>query len=125
MLNRNILILIVLFVVSCGKDAGKYNENYIGEWRSSMFTKGEQNGLRQNILIVDSKNDRWGFDCNTAGENCKDELTGKVRINQERNKLYLVKLKGGSVHLTIEKEPYVNQNGVWTCLLDGVELYRE
>lgn len=125
MINKTSLFILVLTAISCGKDVGKYDDNYIGEWRSSTFTTTDNNGLRQNVLIIDSKNGLWGYQCNTDGEDCRDILTGNIKINHKRTKLYLIKLKGGSIHLEIEKEPYLNQNGVWTCLLDGIELYKQ
>lgn len=106
---------------SCNvREVEKYNPDFTGNWRTSVFFSPAAGDSIRNYLIIDGKDSGLGIACDKNNElsNCLVFQTGKVKINTSTQYLQI----GNSVQNTrrVDKEPYLNDNAEWEMILDSL-----
>lgn len=127
---RNKLIIIftatlLLSIASCNvQNIEKYNEDFIGEWRTAVYNSPTKADSIRNFLTVDGKNSSFGVACETdvAFKNCLIFQTGKVKYNKSTKGIQV----GNSVSQIkyVTQEPFINENGVWELSLDSISYFK-
>lgn len=120
------LTIILLIVVSaCSvQELEKYNEDFKGNWRTDIYYSAQAGDSIRNYLQIDGKNSAFGLLCNknTAFDGCLYYQQGKAKYNKASKGLQI----GNSVQniYSIDKEPFINSDGVWELSIDSVSYYK-
>ena len=101
-----------------------YNEDFRGEWASSIHFSPSVGDSIQNYLTVDGNNSGLGIACKVDCPFCDCLITqsGRAKINTSTMTIQV----GGTVSqiLTVEEEPFINTNGVWEMTLEGQRYFK-
>ena len=119
------LIFSFLFLVSCSvQDIEKYNEDFIGQWRTDIYFSPTKGDSIRNYLTIDGKDSGFGIACKIDDpfEECLNFQAGKVKFNKASKGIQI----GNSVQQIhyVDKEPYVNGQGKWELIIDSVSYYK-
>ena len=114
-----------MITASCSvQELEKYNEDFKGEWRSAKYFSPQAGDTIRNYLKVDGKNSAFGLLCDESieFEGCLYYQQGKAKYNKASKGLQI----GNSVQniYSIDKEPFINTNGVWEMYIDSVSYYK-
>jgi len=128
MKNKTSLILattILLSTYSCNvKNVEKYNEDFIGEWRTEVFYSPTKGDSIRNYLNVDGNDSAYGVACDQdlPFSDCLIFQTGKIKFNTNTKAMQF----GNSVSQIhyVTDEPYINESGVWELSLDSISYYK-
>jgi hypothetical protein len=118
-------LLVTWLLFSCKTpDIGEFNSDFIGEWQSEKYNAPSVGGLAQDFLTVDGRNGGLGIACqvNCPFCNCLIFQSGRVRINTSTNRIAV----GGSIQqiMTITKEPFINDDGVWQMEINDLAYFK-
>ena len=120
------LIALVLLVFSCNKPVYKYNSDFEGTWRSLVVYDTIINADVQSELVIDGADGSYKNTCRPCGVdlcNCVSTYYGKAVMNSTKTQM---KIGSSNLYpLTIEEEPNIDSNGVWTMKIQGLRYYRQ
>jgi hypothetical protein len=126
---KSILRLLVfgLFFLasSCNvQNIEKYNEEFIGEWRTGVYYSPTKSDSIRNFLTVDGKDSGFGVACEKDDpfEKCLFFQTGKVKYNKASQGIQV----GNSVQQIhrVDREPFINSSGIWELEIDSISYYK-
>jgi hypothetical protein len=107
MRNKVLLILLVGFMVACGKKAHKVDPLYLGTWY------GVDTKYRYTLVVKDDDRGEWNkTELGTFVGGSSTTANGHVRVSGKN-------LRIGIKKLSLDQGPTQNQN-VYTIILDGV-----
>jgi hypothetical protein len=117
---------VCLSLLSCNTpDIGEFNPDFIGEWQSETYNAPSVGGLAQDFLTVDGRNGGLGIACqvNCPFCNCLIFQSGRVRINTSTKQIAV----SGSIQqiMTITKEPFVNDDGIWQMEVNELAYFKK
>lgn len=120
-----LFILLSALLSSCSvQELEKYNEDFKGDWRSAVYYSAQAGDSIRNYLTVNGNNSAFGLLCNknSSFDGCLYYQQGKAKYNKASKGLQI----GNSVQniYAIDKEPFVNSNGVWELSIDSVSYYK-
>ncbi len=115
----------LLFFTSCSvQDIEKYNEDFIGQWRTDVYFSPTKGDSIRNYLTIDGKDSGFGIACKIDDpfEECLSFQGGKVKFNKASKGIQI----GNSVQQIhyVDQEPYVNSQGQWELIIDSVSYYK-
>lgn len=124
-LAYSITIILMTVVTSCSvKELEKYNEDFKGNWRTDIYYSAQAGDSIRNYLQVDGKNSAFGLLCdkNSSFDGCLYYQQGKAKYNKASKGLQI----GNSVQniYSIDKEPFINSDGIWELSIDSVSYYK-
>ena len=124
---RSILLLASLFATvflytSCGKYVGDYNPDFVGSWSTEPIMTDEGVEVR-NYVTIDGDNSSYWYLCDGSNA-CVAGTSGKAKINRKHTRLWIGD-KSESSPLKIDKEPYLDTDGKWKCMLNGVPYIKD
>lgn len=124
-LAYSITIILMTVVTSCSvKELEKYNEDFKGNWRTDIYYSAQAGDSIRNYLQVDGKNSAFGLLCdkNSPFDGCLYYQQGKAKYNKASKGLQI----GNSVQniYSIDKEPFINSDGIWELSIDSVSYYK-
>lgn len=120
-----LLLFSFLFMTACNvQDIEKYNDDFIGEWRTDIYFSPTKGDSIRNYLTVDGHDSGLGLACETDDpfEKCLYFQAGKVKYNKASKGIQI----GNSVQQVhyVDQEPYVNGNGKWELIIDSISYYK-
>jgi hypothetical protein len=120
-----IMSMVIFFITSCSvKELEKYNEDFKGSWRSTVYFSPQAGDSIRNYLKVDGSNSAFGLLCDesTEFEACLYFQQGKAKYNKVNKGLQI----GNSVQniYQIDQEPFVNSDGTWEMLIDSISYFK-
>lgn len=118
-------LALMLVYTSCSvKELEKYNEDFKGDWRSTVYYSPQAGDSIRNYLKVDGKNSAFGLLCdkNDEFDGCLYYQQGKAKYNKASKGLQV----GNSVQniYRIDQEPFINNDGFWEVVIDSVSYYK-
>lgn len=116
------LFTIVFLYSSCGKYVGDYNADFVGSWATEpMLT---ENGVEvRSYVKIDGNNSHYMYLCD-GSNTCVAGTTGKAKINRKHTRLWIGD-KSEASPLKIDQEPYLDTDGKWKCVLNGVPYIKD
>lgn len=119
------VILLTLTLASCNvEDLEKYNEEFIGEWRTDIYYSPSKGDSIRNYFTVDGRDSGFGFGCEIDDPfvKCLTLQTGKLKYNKASRGLQV----GNSVQFIhyVDREPFINDDGKWELMIDSVSYYK-
>jgi hypothetical protein len=120
-----VLIIFIIFATSCSvKELERYNEDFRGEWRTQVYFSPQAGDSIRNYLNVNGNNSAFGLLCNENDpfDACLYYQQGKAKYNKANQGLQI----GNSVQniYRIDREPFINDDGVWELSIDSVSYYK-
>ena len=120
-----ILVISIFFLGACSvQELEKYNEDFKGDWRSSVYYSPQAGDSIRNYLKVDGSNSAFGLLCDksTAFDGCLYYQQGKAKYNKASKGLQI----GNSVQniYQIDQEPFINGDGEWEMLIDSISYFK-
>ena len=119
------VLFMFLFVTSCSvQDIEKYNEDFIGQWRTNIYYAPMKGDSIRNYLTIDGKDSGFGIGCETDDPfvKCLNFQTGKVKYNKASKGIQV----GNSVQQIhyVDQEPFINNLGKWELIIDSISYYK-
>jgi hypothetical protein len=115
-----LLISATTIIVACNKPVYKYNADFEGTWRSLVVYDTILNSNVVSEILIDGEDGWYKNTCSPCGTdlcNCISTQVGKAVMNTSRSSNSLV--------LTIQEEPNIDTNGVWTMKIQGLRYYKQ
>jgi hypothetical protein len=119
------LIILLLIVVSCNKPAYKYNEEFVGVWRTIPVYDDLLNTEVMSEIVIEGEDGTFKNACNPCGQdlcNCLNYQVGKAVMNSNRSQ---IRIGSSGFALTIQEEPNKDANGVWRMKVQNLVYYRQ
>jgi hypothetical protein len=120
----SILWLFVL-ICACNKPVYKHNKEFEGTWRTVPVFDQTLNAQVLNEIVIQGEDGTMKISCNPCGEdlcNCLGFQVGKAVMNSDRTQM---RIGSSGFALTIQEEPNLDSNGVWTMKLQNLRYYRQ
>src|SRR5690554_6803437 len=123
-----ILIFSLIFLLigsSCNvQNIEKYNEEFTGQWRTSVYYSPSKGDSIRNFLTIDGSESGFGIACDKDEpfEKCLYFQTGKVKYNKASQGIQI----GNSVQQIhrVDREPFINQSGFWELVIDSISYFK-
>lgn len=120
-----LIIAVLLFISSCSvQELEKYNEDFRGDWRTNVYFSPQAGDSIRNYLKVDGNNSAFGLLCDKSDDfdGCLYYQQGKVKYNKANQGLQI----GNSVQniYRIDREPFINSDGIWELSIDSVAYFK-
>lgn len=123
---RYFMLLVALFILgSCNKPAYKYNKEFEGVWRTIPVYDATLNSEILSEIVIQGEDGSFRNACNPCGDdlcNCVNYQAGKAVLNSSKTHL---RIGSSSIALTIDEEPNLDSNGVWTMKVQSLRYYRQ
>ena len=118
---------LLVAVGSCDKPVYKYNSNFEGTWRTVTQFDSTFNKIVTSEIVIDGRDGRFSYACETicGSELCDCNITqvGKAVMNSTKTQLKIGSTS--SFPLTIEQEPYQDNNGTWKMKVYGLTFIKQ
>jgi len=119
------LVFLLFIVVSCNKPAYKYNEEFVGVWRTIPVYDELLNTEVMSEIVIEGEDGTFKNACNPCGQdlcNCLNYQVGKAVMNSNRTQ---IRIGSSGFALTIQEEPNLDTSGVWTMKVQNLRYYRQ
>ncbi len=119
------LLVALLIIVSCNKPAYKYNKEFEGVWRTIPVYDELLNTEVMSEIVIQGEDGTFKNACNPCGQdlcNCLNYQVGKAVMNSSKTQ---IKIGSSGYALTIQEEPNLDSNGIWTMKVQNLRYYRQ
>ena len=119
------LLVVLLIFFSCNKPAVEYNKEFEGVWRSIPIFSPTLNNEVMSEIVIQGEDGTFRNACNPCGQdlcNCLNYQAGKAVMNNSKTQL---RIGSSGFALTIQEEPNLDSNGVWTMKVQDLRYYRQ
>ncbi|HTO37070.1 MAG TPA: hypothetical protein VL021_01495 [Brumimicrobium sp.] len=118
-------LFITILISSCSVEKiEQYNEDFIGQWRTDAYFSPTKGDSIRNYFTVDGSDSAFGVGCEIDDpfKMCLVLQTGRVKINKSSYGIQV----GNAVDLIhyVQKEPFINDDGVWEMTIDNISFYK-
>lgn len=116
---------LLLLLFSCNiQNVEKYNEDFKGEWRTTVYYSPTKEDSIRNFLNINGRDSGFGVACkkDEPFEKCIFFQQGKVKFNKSTKAIQF----GNSVSQIhyVTQEPFINEFGVWELSMDSISYYK-
>lgn len=120
-----LIVFIVGFMMSCSvQNIEKYNEDFKGDWRTEKYYISSNKDSVRNFFTVDGKDSGFGVACDYDDpfNDCVYFEGGKIKYNKANQGIQI----GNSITQihTIDKQPFINDQGKWEVVIDSTSYYK-
>jgi len=128
---KSFLYLLLLFLVpaivlvACNKPVYKYNPDFEGTWRSLVVYDTILNANKVSEIYIEGTDGWYKNTCSPCGAdlcNCISNQVGKAVMNTSKTQMKIG--SSNSLVLTIQEEPNIDANGIWTMKIQGLRYYK-
>ena len=121
-----LLISATTIIVACNKPVYKYNADFEGTWRSLVVYDTILNANVVSEILIDGADGWYKNTCSPCGAdlcNCISTQVGKAVMNTSKTQMKIG--SSNSLVLTIQEEPNIDANGIWTMKIQGLRYYKQ
>lgn len=118
---------VLLFLLwACNKPVYKYNSDFEGRWRTIPVYDTNLDEIVGSEIIIEGADGAFNSTClDTCSENlcnCLTQQSGKAVMNSSKTEM---KIGSSSTYsLTVDEEPNIDTNNVWTMKIEGLRYYK-
>lgn len=133
LLNMKSLALIFAAVLvlssilySCNKPVYKYNPNFEGRWRTLPVYDDLLNANVVSEIYIEGAEGTFKNTCTPCGVdlcNCISSQAGKAVLNTSKTQMKIG--SSNSLLLSIDEEPNIDTNGLWTMKIRGLRYFKQ
>ncbi len=120
-------LVMCLLLVCCNKPVYKYNSDFQGKWQTIPVYDSLLNATTMSEILIDGEDGSFKNSCNPCGNqelcNCISVQIGKAVMNSTKTHMKIG--SSNSYQLSIDEEPKVDANGVWTMKIQGLKYFRQ
>lgn len=119
-------MLLTVLLIACNKPVYKYNKDFEGVWRTDNIYDSLLNKSVRSEIVIDGADGKFSNTCDFIDNefcNCISSSVGKAVMNSSKTQMKIGSTS--SFPLTIDEEPSVNANGIWTMKIQGLTYYRQ
>lgn len=116
---------VATILVACNKPVYKYNPDFEGKWRSPVVYDTILNANVVSEIYIEGTDGWYKNTCSPCGIdlcNCISNQVGKAVMNTSKTQMKIG--SSNSLVLTIQEEPNIDANGVWTMKIQGLRYYK-
>lgn len=117
---------MVILLSACNKPVYKYNKDFEGVWRSVEVYDSLLGKSVRSEIIIDGADGKFSNTCDFIDNefcNCISSSVGKAVMNNDKTQIKIGSTN--SFPLTVNEEPYVDSNGIWTMKVQGLIFLRQ
>lgn len=122
-----LFFLLTIGLIGCNKSVFKYNSDFEGTWRTVTQFDSTFNKIVTSEIVIQGKDGRFSYACETicGTELCDCSFTqvGKAVMSSSKTQLKIGSTS--SFPLTIEQEPYQDNNGIWKMKVYGLTFIKQ
>lgn len=119
-------LALIFLVYSCNKPVYKYNSDFEGTWRTLIVYDSLLNANTCSEIFIDGEEGSFKNTCNPCGVdlcNCISSQAGKAVLNSSKTHMKIG--SSNNLILSIDEEPNMDANGLWTMKIRGLRYYRQ
>lgn len=116
----------VLVLFACNKPVYKYNADFEGIWRTPLVYDTILNKNVMSEIVIDGAEGSFKNTCDPCGVDlcaCVSTQVGKAVMNTSKTQMKIG--SSNSYLFTIQEEPNIDANGLWTMKIRGSRYYRQ
>lgn len=116
---------VILVISACNKPVYKYNSDFEGTWRTIPVYDSVLQFTSTSEIIIAGADGSYKNSCNTCGVDlcsCISSQTGKAVMNDSKTQM---RMGSKGYALSIDEEPAIDSNGVWTMKIQGLRYYKQ
>ena len=121
------ILAISLLLFACNKPVYKYNADFQGKWQTIPVYDSLLNATTMSEILIDGEDGSFKNSCNPCANqelcNCISVQIGKAVMNSTKTHMKIG--SSNSYQLSIDEEPKVDANGVWTMKIQGLKYFRQ
>lgn len=120
----SILLASVAFM-ACNKPVYKYNPDFEGTWRTELTYDSILNYSTLSEIYIGGEDGSFKSTCTPCGDEvcgCAFTQAGKAVMNDDKTQM---RMGSNGASLTINEEPNVDSNGVWTMKINSLRYYKQ
>ncbi len=119
------VVFTSLLLFSCNKPVYKYNPNFEGTWRTIPVYDSILQYETTSEIVINGKDGSFKNSCKSCGVDlcdCLNVQSGRAVMNDKKTQM---RFGSNGTALTINEEPNIDGNGLWTMKIQGIRYYKQ
>lgn len=119
------ILIVSLVLFSCNKSVTKYNSDFEGTWRTIPQYDSILEYETISEIFLDGNDGSYKSSCKACGVDlcdCTNSGSGNAVINSSKTQM---RFGSKGTLLTVNEEPNVDANGLWTMKIQGIRYYKQ